>query len=89
MGASGFSLGHLLVVLLVIILVFGTKKLREVGGDLGAALRDFKSALGSDKEPAAEQQEPRPAAMDAVHPDPHPAFPSETPTTEGQRQTPV
>jgi sec-independent protein translocase protein TatA len=53
MGAAGLSFGHLLIVLVVIVLVFGTKKLRDVGGDLGAALRDFKAALGSDAEASA------------------------------------
>jgi sec-independent protein translocase protein TatA len=64
MGAAGLSLGHLLIVLVVIVLVFGTRKLRDVGGDLGAALRDFRAALGSEpevpatKEPAAGAETP-------------------------------
>ena len=53
MGAAGLSVGHLLIVLVVIVLVFGTKKLRNVGGDLGAALRDFKAAMGSDADTSA------------------------------------
>lgn len=56
MGAAGLSFGHLLIVLVVIVLVFGTKKLRDVGGDLGAALRDFKAALGGDSEASADRQ---------------------------------
>ena len=54
MGAAGLSFGHLLIVLVVIVLVFGTKKLRNVGGDLGAALRDFKAAVGSDADTSAD-----------------------------------
>ena len=54
MGAAGLSFGHLLIVLVVIVLVFGTKKLRNVGGDLGAALRDFRAALGSDSEASTD-----------------------------------
>lgn len=61
MGAAGLSLGHLLIVLVVIVLVFGTRKLRDVGGDLGAALRDFRAALGSEPE-ASAGKEPTPGA---------------------------
>lgn len=59
---GGFSIWHWLVVLLVVLLIFGTKKLRNVGGDLGGAVRDFKKAMNTDEEqpklhadPAAEQ----------------------------------
>lgn len=44
-----FSIWHWLVVLAVIVLVFGTKKLRNLGGDLGAAVRGFKQGM-SDKD---------------------------------------
>ena len=40
-----FSIWHWLIVLLVIILVFGTKKLKNLGSDLGGALRGFKDGL--------------------------------------------
>jgi len=36
---------QLLIVLLIVLLIFGTKKLRNVGGDLGSAIRDFRSGL--------------------------------------------
>ena len=36
---------ELLIVLVVVLLVFGTKKLRSLGGDLGSSLRDFKKAM--------------------------------------------
>jgi sec-independent protein translocase protein TatA len=41
----GFSIWHLLMVLLIVALVFGTKKLRNIGGDLGIALKNFKSGI--------------------------------------------
>jgi sec-independent protein translocase protein TatA len=41
----GLSIWHLLMVLLIVALVFGTKKLRNVGGDLGIALMNFKSGM--------------------------------------------
>jgi len=41
----GFSIPHLLVVLVIVILVFGTKRLKNVGGDLGEAIRSFRNAM--------------------------------------------
>lgn len=50
---GSFSIWHWLIVLGIVILVFGTKKLRGAGGDLGAAVKNFKSAV---KEGEAEGQ---------------------------------
>lgn len=41
----GFSIPHLLVVLVIVILVFGTKRLKNVGGDLGDAIKSFRNAI--------------------------------------------
>jgi sec-independent protein translocase protein TatA len=41
----GFSVTHLLVVLGIVIVVFGTKRLRNVGADLGGAIKGFRSAM--------------------------------------------
>lgn len=41
----GFSVPHLLVVLAIVILVFGTKRLKNVGGDLGDAIKGFRNAV--------------------------------------------
>ena len=65
MGLQGLSIGHLLVVLLVVVLVFGTKRLRTVGNDLGEALKGFRQGLrgGDEAEPdEARSQAIRPAA---------------------------
>lgn len=43
MGA--FSLWHWLIVLLIVVLVFGTKKLRNMGSDIGGAVKEFKKAV--------------------------------------------
>lgn len=43
MGA--FSIWHWLIVLLVVLLIFGTKKLRNMGSDLGGAVKGFKEAV--------------------------------------------
>ena len=46
-----WSIWHWLVVLLIVLLVFGTKKLRNIGADLGGAVRGFKDGMreGTDK----------------------------------------
>lgn len=45
MGFGGISLWQLLIILLIVVLVFGTKKLRNIGGDLGGAVRNFKRSM--------------------------------------------
>lgn len=42
---GGLSIWHWIMVLLIVVLVFGTKKLRNVGKDLGSAVHDFKQGL--------------------------------------------
>lgn len=42
----GISIWQLLIVLLIIVLLFGTKKLRNIGGDLGSAIKNFKRSMG-------------------------------------------
>ncbi len=45
---GSFSVWHWLIVLLVVVLVFGTKKLRNIGSDLGGAVKGFKEGMRSD-----------------------------------------
>jgi sec-independent protein translocase protein TatA len=45
----GIGFKELLVILVVVLLVFGTKKLRSLGGDLGSAIKDFKKNITDDK----------------------------------------
>jgi sec-independent protein translocase protein TatA len=45
-----FSIWHWLIVLLVVVLVFGTKKLRNMGTDLGGAVRGFKEGMKSEED---------------------------------------
>lgn len=44
-----FSIWHWLIVLLIVMLVFGTKKLRNIGADLGGAVKGFKEGMRSDE----------------------------------------
>jgi sec-independent protein translocase protein TatA len=51
---GSFSIWHWLIVLAIIVLVFGTKKLRNLGGDLGAAIKNFKGSMKEGEEEAAK-----------------------------------
>jgi sec-independent protein translocase protein TatA len=57
---GSFSIWHWLIVLLVVVLIFGTKKLKNMGTDLGAAVKGFKDGVKGADEVSAEQ-EPAPA----------------------------
>ena len=50
MGFGGIGPGSLILILLIVILLFGTKKLRNIGSDLGGALRNFKKAVKEGEE---------------------------------------
>ena len=45
MGVGGISIWQLLIVLVIVLLLFGTKKLRNMGGDLGGAIKGFRSSM--------------------------------------------
>lgn len=45
MGASGISVWQLLIVLLIVILIFGTKRIKNIGGDLGGAIKSFRKGM--------------------------------------------
>ncbi|WP_036301896.1 Sec-independent protein translocase subunit TatA [Methylotenera sp. L2L1] len=57
---------HWLVVLLIVVLVFGTKKLRNIGGDVGGAVKNFKDAVNDGKNATADTSEPVQVANDSV-----------------------
>ena len=50
MGIGGISIGSLLIVLVIVMLLFGTKRLRNVGSDLGGALSGFRKAVRDTEE---------------------------------------
>ena len=52
MGFGGISIWSLLLILVIVILLFGTKKLRNVGTDLGGAIRSFKKAVKDEEKVA-------------------------------------
>ncbi|MGL6260548.1 Sec-independent protein translocase subunit TatA [Vibrio sp. WXL103] len=45
---GGISVWQLLIVAVIVVLLFGTKKLRNIGGDLGSAVKGFKNAMSED-----------------------------------------
>ena len=51
----GISVTKLLIVLAIIIVIFGTKRLKNVGSDLGAAIKSFRSAIREEEEKDATQ----------------------------------
>ncbi len=64
---GSLSIWHWLIVLLIVALVFGTKKLRNIGTDLGGAVKGFKEGMkeAEDGTPAAERKElPRETTID-------------------------
>lgn len=68
---GSMSIWHWIIVLVVVILVFGTKKLPSLGQDLGKAIRGFKKSMGDEDSPRLEadaksEQAEKPAAKDRV-----------------------
>ncbi|HRN61612.1 MAG TPA: Sec-independent protein translocase subunit TatA [Luteimonas sp.] len=55
---GSFSIWHWLIVLVVVLLIFGTKRLRGAGRDLGEAVKGFKKGMSDDDKPAGELDAP-------------------------------
>ncbi len=55
---GSFSIWHWLVVLLIVVLVFGTKKLKNIGSDLGGAVKGFKDGMKDGSSPQADAATP-------------------------------
>ncbi|MCF6337921.1 MAG: twin-arginine translocase TatA/TatE family subunit [Gammaproteobacteria bacterium] len=50
----GISIWQLVIILVIVLLLFGAKRLRNVGGDLGSAIKGFKSAMSEEEKKAGE-----------------------------------
>ena len=57
MGFGGISIWQLLIVLAIVLVLFGTKRLRNIGSDLGGAFNGFKSAMKDEKKDESEKLE--------------------------------
>ena len=56
MGIGGISIWQLLIILLIVVMLFGTKRLKGLGSDLGDAIKGFKKSMGSDDDkPAVDE----------------------------------
>jgi sec-independent protein translocase protein TatA len=54
---SGFGLTELLVILAIVLLIFGPKRLKNLGSDLGSAIKGFRTAVTDEEPPKAEPEE--------------------------------
>ena len=64
MGLGGISIWELLIVLAIVVLIFGTKRLKSIGSDLGSAIKSFRGAMSDDK-----PKEDPPKRLESQEPD--------------------
>jgi sec-independent protein translocase protein TatA len=57
MGFGGISIWQLLIILAIVLVLFGTKRLRNIGSDLGGAFKGFNSAMKDEKKDESEMLE--------------------------------
>ena len=58
MGLGGFSTGKLLIILLIVVMLFGTRRLKGLGADIGDTIRGFRKSMGDDNSAADEPRAP-------------------------------
>ena len=61
MGFGGIGIWQLLIILVIVVLLFGTKKVRNIGSDLGGAIRNFRSSM---KDGGKEEQTTEPGKIE-------------------------
>jgi sec-independent protein translocase protein TatA len=66
MGLGGISIWQLLIVLVIVLLLFGTKRLKNIGGDLGGAIKGFKKAMTDEEAKAIDEEDKAKAAEQKV-----------------------
>lgn len=64
MGLGGISIWQLLIILVIVVMIFGTKRLKTLGGDLGGALKSFRKAMETDDSKAEESREQKQIASE-------------------------
>ena len=69
MGLGGISLTEILIVLVIVVLIFGTKRLKTIGSDLGGALKGFRSAMSNDGDKADKPPQETPKPLTSSEPD--------------------
>lgn len=56
MGLGGIGIWQLIIILVIVVMLFGTKKLRNLGSDLGGALKGFKNAMKDEEAGASDDK---------------------------------
>lgn len=79
------SVWHWLLLLAIVLVVFGTKKIRNIGPDLGAAIRDFKKGLSGDDEAKQKDEEARRKEAEQLRADAPPE--ADRASTQSQRDS--
>ena len=69
MGLGGISLTELLIVLVIVVLIFGTKRLKTIGSDLGGAIKGFRSGMNTEDAKADKPAEEAPKPLTSSEPD--------------------
>jgi sec-independent protein translocase protein TatA len=65
MGLGGISIWQLAIVLVIVVLIFGTKRLKSIGSDLGGAIKGFKKSMDVDDDKADDEAQQRLESHDA------------------------
>ncbi len=66
MGIGGISVWQLLIVLAIVIMLFGTKRLRTLGSDLGSAIKGFKKSMQDDDKASSDAETEEDASSSAA-----------------------
>jgi sec-independent protein translocase protein TatA len=69
MGLGGISIWQLAIVLLIVVLIFGTKRLKSIGSDLGGAIKGFKRAMDTDEDKASKDAKDGQQRLESDEPD--------------------
>ena len=82
------SVWHWLIFLVIVLLLFGTKKIRNLGPDLGEAIRGFKKGLsGEDEAKKKDDEDARRKEAEQLRADPKPADPAATQSQRDSSET--
>jgi sec-independent protein translocase protein TatA len=65
MGLGGLHIWHLLIILGIVIVIFGTKRLKTLGSDLGGAIKGFRKAMDQDDKAAPKTDDPKRLGADS------------------------
>jgi sec-independent protein translocase protein TatA len=77
MGLGNISLVQLLIVLVIVVLIFGTKRLKSIGSDLGSAIKGFRSSMNTDQDDQDEDEKPKDEAKPLKRQEPDAEFPEQ------------